>query len=64
MLNIGTVLGAINALTALGQAVPAVVQLVNETKSLFSAEDQAAIDAALAQLDAAADAQHQAAQTL
>ena len=62
MLNLNTIIAAIEALTVAGAAAPAVLALVNEVKTLYSAEDQATIDAALAQLDAAADAQHAAAQ--
>jgi hypothetical protein len=59
MLSVGTVIAAI---TAAEQLTPAFVQLITEVKTLFSAPDQAAIEAALANLDAAADQAHQDAQ--
>lgn len=55
MVDINTVLAAINAAESL---TPAFVQLVAEVKSLFGATDQAAIDAALANLDQLADQAH------
>lgn len=55
MVDVNTVLAAINAAEAL---TPAFVQLVAEVKTLFSALDQAAIEAALANLDHLADQAH------
>jgi hypothetical protein len=59
MVSVATVIAAI---TAAEQLTPAFVQLITEVKTLFSAPDQAAIEAALANLDAAADQAHQDAQ--
>jgi len=60
-MNLATVLAAINAGVTL---IPEGAQLVTELKSLFGEQDQAQIDAALASSTAAADAQHQEAQSL
>ena len=60
-ISVGTVVAAISAAEAL---TPAFVQLIEEVKSLFDAPDQATIEAALANLDAAADAAHTSAQAL
>jgi hypothetical protein len=60
MVSVATVIAAI---TAAEQLTPAFVQLITEVKTLFSAPDQASIEAALANLDAAADQAHKDAQS-
>lgn len=59
-MNLTTILAAINAGVAL---IPEGAALVNELKEVFNATDQAAIDKALADSSAAADAQHNDAQS-
>ena len=54
----------IQAIAAAEELTPAFVQLITEVKSLFSAPDQAAIELALSNLDAAADQAHKDAQNL
>ena len=49
-------------INAIGTDIPEFLALINEVKTAFSATDQATIDAALADADAAADAQHAKAQ--
>lgn len=58
-MGLGTVLAFIQAGGAL---LPEGAALVGEIKSLFGESDQAAIDKALAESTAAADAQHNEAQ--
>lgn len=52
------------AIQAVGAAEPAFVALIQDLKTLFGPSDQAAIDAALADADKQADAQHGEAQGL
>lgn len=64
-INLQTVLNAIQlALTLEPEAAAVVTALVTEVRALFGSEDQATIDAALAQLDAEADAAHASADKL
>lgn len=60
-MNLATVLAFIQAGGAL---LPEGAALVGEVKSLFGENDQGAIDQALADSTAAADAQHKEAQSL
>jgi hypothetical protein len=61
--SLDTVLNAISDVESVGMAAaPNVILLVSEVKALFSAPDQATIELALSNLDALADAQHEAAQ--
>lgn len=60
-MNLATLLAI---LQLAGTEMPAFIALFNEVKNALSTDDQAALDQALAESDAAADAQHQAAQTL
>lgn len=55
-IDVNTVIAAIQAAENL---TPAFLQLIAEVKTLFSAPDQASIDAALANLDALADQAYQ-----
>lgn len=60
MLSIATVLSAINAGVTL---IPQGAQLIAELKGIFNETDQAAIEKALADSTAGADAQHRDAQS-
>lgn len=58
-LDLQTVLNAVElAVTLEPKAAAVIIALVSEVKSLFGAQDRASIDAALATLDAEADAAH------
>lgn len=58
-IDLQTVLNAIELATTLEpEAAAVILALVAEIKSLFGAQDQASIDAALTTLDAEADAAH------
>lgn len=60
-MNLATILAAINAGVTL---IPEGAALVGELKGVFNETDQAAIEKALADANAAADAQHEEAQSL
>lgn len=65
MPDLQTVLKAIELVATLEpQAAAVVTALVTQIKSLFDAQDRESIDAALASLDAQADAAHASAQSL
>jgi large exoprotein involved in heme utilization and adhesion len=60
-MNLATILAAIQAGIT---AIPEGLALINEVKALFSTNDQATIEAAVAEADAAADRQHEEGQNL
>lgn len=60
-MNVATIL---QILQLAGTETPAFIALFNEVKNALSTSDQAALDQALVDSNAVADAQHQAAQSL